>query len=325
MSVPILVLAEHLKGTVADITFEVLAAARQIAQATEAPVHALLVGKGVSDLAGQLGAADTVLVAEDATAEQPSAEAILAALQQAWQQKRAGLVLIGGTNVSFGLGARLAARLNVPLVNFCKAVRVQDGGLVCTSQLFGGKILSDVRLADGRGVLNICPGSFAADAGKSDKTPPVERLALPTVESKVVFKQLLEPAAADVDITKQDILVSVGRGIQTQDNIALAEELAQVLGGAVSASRPIVDQGWLPMTRQVGKSGMTVKPKLYLALGISGAPEHWEGMKDAGLIVAVNTDPKAPIFDFAHYGAVVDCLELIEPLKAAIEKRKAAK
>lgn len=309
----------------ADLTFEVLAAARQIAQATRAPVHAVLVGKEVAGLAAQLGAADSVLVAEDPTAEQPSAELTLAALQQAWQQKQAGLVLIGGSNVSFGLGARLAARLNLPLVNFCKAVRVQDGSLVCTSQLFGGKILSDVRLADGRGVLNIYPGSFPADAGKSDKTPAVERLAVPAVPSRVVFKQLLEPAAGDVDITKQDILVSVGRGIQTQDNIALAEELAQLLGGAVSASRPIVDQGWLPMTRQVGKSGMSVKPKLYLALGISGAPEHWEGMKDSSLIVAINTDPKAPIFDFAHYGAAMDCLELIEPLKAAIQKRKAAK
>lgn len=323
MSAAILVLVEHLKGTVADITFEVLGAARQLAQGTNAPVYAVLVGKDVSSLAGRLGAADTVLIAEDQTAEHPSPELILAALQQAWQQKQAALVLIGGSNVSFGLGARLAARLKVPLVNFCKAVRVQDDGLICTSQLFGGKILSDVRLPDSRGVLNIYPGSFAADAGKCDKTPAVEQLAVPAVQTKVVFKQLIEPAAGDVDITKQDILVSVGRGIQTQDNVALAEELAQVLGGAVSASRPIVDQGWLPMTRQVGKSGMTVKPKLYLALGISGAPEHWEGMKDSSLIIAVNTDPKAPIFDFAHYGTTVDCLELIDPLKAAIERKKA--
>jgi electron transfer flavoprotein alpha subunit len=202
---------------------------------------------------------------------------------------------------------------------------VENGAVVCTSQLFGGKILSDVRLPEARGVLSVYPGAFPADAGRSDKTPPVEPLAVPAVESKVVFKRLVEPAAGDVDITKQEVLVSVGRGIQTADNISLAEELAIALGGAVSASRPIVDQGWLPMTRQVGKSGMSVKPKLYLALGISGAPEHWEGMKDASLIIAVNTDPKAPVFDFAHYGTTVDCLELIEPLKAAVEQKKASK
>ena len=130
------------------------------------------------------------------------------------------------------------------------------------------------------------------------------------------------PEAGDIDITQQDILVAVGRGIQQQDNVELAEELAQALGGAVCASRPVVDQGWLPATRQVGKSGMTVKPKLYLALGISGAPEHQEGMKGADLIVAVNTDAKAPIFDFAHFGAEVDALDLLPALVAEISSRK---
>jgi electron transfer flavoprotein alpha subunit len=125
-----------------------------------------------------------------------------------------------------------------------------------------------------------------------------------------------------VDVTQQDVLVSVGRGIQTQDNISLAEELAAALGGAVSASRPVIDQGWLPLTRQVGKSGATVKPKLYLAAGISGAPEHVEGMKGAALIVAVNTDPQAPIFSIAHYGYAGDVLEFLPALTAAVKARK---
>jgi electron transfer flavoprotein alpha subunit len=325
MSAGILVLVEHLKGAVADITFEMLGAARKLAEPSKASVHAVLVGKDVSPMAAQLGAADGVLMVEDAALEQPSAEVILAVLKQLLEQKQAALALLGGTNVSFGLGARLSVRARLPFVNFCKGVRVENGAIVCTSQLFGGKILSDVRLPDGRGVLSVYPGAFPADAGKSGKTPPVERVAVPAAESKMAFKRLVEPVAGDVDITKQDVLVSVGRGIQTADNVSLAEELAKVLGGAVSSSRPIVDQGWLPMTRQVGKSGMSVKPKLYLALGISGAPEHCEGMKDASLIVAVNTDPKAPIFDFAHYGTTVDCLELIDPLKEAVEKKRANK
>ncbi|MGC8989840.1 MAG: electron transfer flavoprotein subunit alpha/FixB family protein [Verrucomicrobiia bacterium] len=324
MSTGIMVLVEHLKGVVSEITFEMLGAARKIAEANKAPVFALIVGRQATGMVEQMGAADAVLVAEDNSSGEPSPELVLAALRQVVESKQIGLVLIGGTNVSFGLGGRLAARVGLPFVNFCKDVRVEDGALVCTSQLFGGKMLCDVRLADGRGVLGIYPGSFPAEAGRSAKSSPVELVPVPGGESKVVFKRLVEPESGDVDITKQDVLVSVGRGIQTADNIALAEELAGALGGAVSASRPIVDQGWLPMTRQVGKSGMSVKPKLYLALGISGAPEHWEGMKDSSLIIAVNTDPKAPIFDFAHYGTTIDCLELIEPLKEAISRKKSA-
>jgi electron transfer flavoprotein alpha subunit len=324
MSTGILVLVEHLKGVVADITFEMLGAARKLAAVSMAPVHAVLVGRDVSILAPQLGAADSLLLVENTASDQPSAETILAVLAQLIEQKQSSLALLGGTNVSFGLGARLSARLKLPFVNFCKGVRVENSEVICTSQLFGGKILCDVHLPNGRGILSIYPGSFPADAGRSDKVPPVEQVASPSVESKVVFKRLIEPAAGDVDITKQEVLVSVGRGIQTADSVSLAEELANLLGGAVSASRPVVDQGWLPMTRQVGKSGMSVKPKLYLALGISGAPEHWEGMKDSSLIIAVNTDPKAPIFDFAHYGVTLDCLELIDQLKAAVQNRKGA-
>lgn len=322
MSAPILVLVEHFKGAVADITFEMLGAARQLTRASPAPLHAVLVGKDVAGLATQLGAADNVVLVEDPASALPSAELVLAVLRQVLEQKRAGLVLLGGTNVSFGLGARLAARVGLPCVNFCKGLRWDNGALVCTSQLFGGKIFSDVRLPDGRGVLSICPGAFPADAGRSDQAPPVERLPAPAVESKTTFKQLLEPAAGDVDITKQDVLVAVGRGIQSQDNLALAEELAALLGGAVCASRPVIDQGWLPFSRQVGKSGLTVRPRVYLAVGISGAPEHWEGMQNSECIIAINTDPRAPIFNGAHYGVVGDALELLPVLIEKIKARK---
>jgi electron transfer flavoprotein alpha subunit len=140
----------------------------------------------------------------------------------------------------------------------------------------------------------------------------------------VHLKKYIDPEAGDVDLTKMDVLVAVGRGIQSRDNIALAEELAQALGGAVAGSRPVIDQGWLPLSRQVGKSGLAVKPKLYVALGISGAPEHIEGMKDAKMIVAVNSDARAPIFNVAHYGIVGDVLETLPALTEAIEARKTA-
>jgi electron transfer flavoprotein alpha subunit len=134
------------------------------------------------------------------------------------------------------------------------------------------------------------------------------------------FRQYLEPPAGDVDITKQRILVSVGRGIQNKDNLALAEKLAAALGGVVSGSRPVIDQAWLPTTRLVGKSGKQVKPKLYLAIGISGAPEHLEGVPEAELMLAINTDPKAPIFDVAQYGATCNALELMPLLTENLKK-----
>jgi electron transfer flavoprotein alpha subunit len=147
---------------------------------------------------------------------------------------------------------------------------------------------------------------------------------VPLDDLKVGFVKWIEPAGGDVDITQQAILVSIGRGIGGAENIELAEELAAALGGAVSASRPVTDAGWLPKTRQVGKSGLTVKPKVYLALGISGAPEHLEGMRNSELIIAINTDPKAPIFDVAHYGATCDMLDLMPALTEAVRARQAA-
>jgi electron transfer flavoprotein alpha subunit len=322
MSAAILVLVEHLKGTMADITFEMLGVGRKIAAAQGGKVHAVLLGKGVTALAARLGAADSVLLADEPGLEQPSAEVIVPLLQQLMAQTQAGLVLMGGTNVCFGLGGQLAARVKTPFVNFCKGARVEGGALVLTSQLFGGKILSDVKLADGRGIVSVYPGAFPAEAGRSDKAPPVEKVAVPSVSPKVVFKRYIEPDTSDVDITKQSVLVAVGRGIQSQDNVALAEELAQSLGGAVCASRPVIDQGWLPLSRQVGKSGMTVKPRLYLAFGISGAPEHWDGMQNSECIISVNTDPKAPIFDGSHYGVVGDAVELLPLLTEKIKAKK---
>jgi len=325
MSEAVLILVEHLKGAIADISFELLGAGRKVADALPGRLYAVVLGRETASLLPRLGAADAVLVVEDPALEVPSPAVAAAILKQLAQQKQASLVLLGGTNFFLGLGAMLSAATGLPFVNFCKSLRLEDQSVLLTAQLFGGKLLADVRLPHRRGIVSLLAGSCPPEAGKSDRAPVVEKVALPAVPSGITFRQLLEPAAGDIDITKQDILVSVGRGIQSQENLQQVEALAAALGGAVSSSRPVVDQGWLPLTRQVGKSGMTVKPKLYLALGISGAPEHQEGMRDAPLIVAVNTDPKAPIFDVAHYGATVDLFELIEPLKAAVENKKAGR
>jgi electron transfer flavoprotein alpha subunit len=299
-----------------------LGAGRALAQATGAPLHVALLGREAAPLAAKLGAADKVLVVENPQFDLAPAGTVAAALQALQAQTQAGLVLLGCTNISLGVGSILAAKNGLPLVNFCRAAKAADGAIVCTSQLFGGKIFSDVKLADNRGIICIYPGAFPPDAGKSDRAPTVEKIEVPVEAPKVIFKEYLEPESGDVDITKQNVLVGVGRGIQTQDNVQLAEDLAQIMGGAVCASRPVIDQGWLPLSRQVGKSGMNVKPRIYFALGISGAPEHWEGMQNSSCIIAVNTDPKAPIFDGAHYGVVGDVLEVLPALTEKVKARK---
>ncbi|HOX03881.1 MAG TPA: electron transfer flavoprotein subunit alpha/FixB family protein [Candidatus Paceibacterota bacterium] len=320
MANPILVLAEHLRGSLTEVTFEMLGAARALAQSTGAPVQALLVGSGVEPLAAQLGAADSVLLVDRPDLANPSSEQVSLAAEQAAGKTGAGLIFVAGTNVSTGIGTLLAARAKLPLVNFCREIKVADGRPTFVSQLFGGKVFAEVRMAGDRGVVSLYPGAFRAEAGRADKAAPVERCDLQAPPAKVRFRRFVEPETGDVDITRQDVLVAVGRGIQSQDNLALAEELAQVLKGAVCASRPVIDQGWLPLSRQVGKSGMSVKPRLYIALGISGAPEHWEGMQSSRLIIAFNTDPKAPIFDGSQYGV---CGDLLDYVPALTEKLKA--
>jgi electron transfer flavoprotein alpha subunit len=249
-------------------------------------------------------------------------EPFLAAVADAVGAEKPRAVLIGATSIGWDLAPLLAARLKAPLVTGCTAIRVDGDGLVVTASFCGGKMMADVQVAAPPAILMVLPGSFrpAAEAGKGH----VETRATskPLEPGAVRFEEFILPEAGDVDITQQDVLIAVGRGIQQKDNVELAEELAGALGGAVCASRPVVDQGWLPATRQVGKSGMTVKPKLYLALGISGAPEHQEGMKGSDLIVAVNTDPNAPIFDIAHYGAEIDALELLPALVEAVQASK---
>jgi electron transfer flavoprotein alpha subunit len=167
------------------------------------------------------------------------------------------------------------------------------------------------------------PGGYKSELGQSAQAPAVTTVTAPALDNlRVSLKQYIEPDTSDVDISKETLLVSVGRGIQNKDNIELANELAAALGCAVCASRPVVDQGWIPTTRLVGKSGKRVKPKVYLALGISGAPEHVEGIGDSDMIIAINTDPNAPIFNVAKYGAVMDLLDLTPALT---EKVKSAK
>jgi electron transfer flavoprotein alpha subunit len=315
------ILAEEWKGQIAESTYELLALGREVADAMGVSLEAVVLGDQAKALAASLGAADNVIAVEHPALAHAIPEAYGEVLKQLAAQKSPHSILVPLTNASWDIIGLLPAQLNMPFVNFCGELKVVDGKLQAKCLLYGGKM--EVTVApESPAILSIMPGTRPPDQGRSDKTPVVEVAAIAPPEPAVKFKNYIEPEAGQLDITQQDVLVSVGRGIQTQDNLELAEELAGLLGGAVSGSRPVIDQGWLPLSRQVGKSGMKVKPKLYLALGISGAPEHQEGMKSADCIIAVNMDPEAPIFGVAHYGVVGDLFDVVPSL---IEKTKTMK
>jgi electron transfer flavoprotein alpha subunit len=321
MSQDIFVVIEHLRGQVADISYVMLAAARVMAQATGGQVVAALLGNKAAGLADNL-AADRVLYVEHPALADFTSAAYQTVLESLLREQSPRAALFGDTSMGGDVAAWLAARLAWPLVSSCKSVEADTGAgvLKFVSQTCGGKIMATGDLPGPTSLVMMVPGGYKPEQGQSAQAPQVMLVAAPSLEGlRVSVESYIEPDTSDVDISREPILVSVGRGIQTKDNIAMAEELAQALGCPVSASRPIVDQGWLPTTRLVGKSGKSVKPKLYLALGISGAPEHTEGIGDSELIVAVNTDPAAPIFDIAQYGTTVDLFDLVPALTEKVQ------
>ncbi|MCX6898978.1 MAG: electron transfer flavoprotein subunit alpha/FixB family protein [Verrucomicrobia bacterium] len=316
------IIAEAWRGQVSEITFELLALGREVAGQAGAPLEAVLLGSNARELAQKLGAADSVLYADNAALADPVPENFATALAQLIKEKQPAAVLVPLTNLSVDVGVVLAAQLGVPFLNYCKDLKAEGGNLTATCVLYGGKMEATVTASAKPAIIGILPGARPVEQGRSDKAATITDVAVTLAAPKVHFKRYLESEAGDVDITQKDFLVAVGRGIQTKDNLDLAEDLAATLGGAVCGSRPVIDQGWLGLSRQVGKSGMLVKPKLYVMLGISGAPEHVEGMKGSQCIIAVNTDAAAPIFNVAHYGVVGDALEVAPALTEKIKARK---
>jgi electron transfer flavoprotein alpha subunit len=322
MSQDIYVVIEHLRGQVADISYVMLAAARGLADATGGSVVGILLGHAVQGLAADL-AADRVMLVEHPALADFTPDAYRQALAGVIQADAPRAVLFGDTSVGAEVAGALSARLNLPLVSYCRTVRADSGALKYVSQICGGKLMAEGDLPGPTVLVTMIPGGYRAEQGRATQPPPVTTTSSSALEGlRVILKGYIEPQAGDVDIAKEKILVSVGRGIQNQDNLEVARELAEALGGVVSASRPVVDQGWLPTTRLVGKSGKRVKPKLYLAMGISGAPEHAEAIGDSEAIIAINTDPAAPIFSMAKYGATVDLLDLAPVLAEKVRQAK---
>lgn len=311
MSNDIFVITEHMDGMFSDVSFEMVGKAKELASVFGGDVIAVVLGNGLQ--AGVFASDSTILVDETALV-QFNPEAYGKVIEALVKEKSPRVVLFGWTATGMDLAAWLSARTGASCVAYAKDLCVEDGALVVNSQVYGGKMIAEVVPGGDTAIVACVAGSFPAEAGKGGTavTPIASPVSLDGLKTK--FVEAVKPTGGDVDITAQEKLVSIGRGIGGKENIELAEELAEALGAVVSASRPVVDAGWLPRTRQVGKSGLKVKPKLYLMLGISGAPEHLEGMSSADLIIAVNTDKKAPIFNVAHYGTTADLFDVAEEM-----------
>jgi electron transfer flavoprotein alpha subunit len=320
MSQGILVIAEQVEGQFRKVTFEILSAAQQLAGRIGGDISAVVLGDSVAGMAAELaayGAAD-ILVAEDAALADYTTDAYTNVLAEVISQKAPALVLVGATTQGKDLAARLSARLNLALATDCVALNVDNGQVVATRPMYGGKILADVNLAGDTVIAAVRPNTITvtpASAGGNVETVSVNA---GEVKTQVTGKQL---ETGKVDLTEADIVVSGGRGMGGSDYSSI-EALADLLGAAVGASRSAVDEGWRPATDQVGQTGKTVSPNLYIAAGISGAIQHLAGMSSSKVIVAINKDPEAPIFTKADYGVVGDLFEVIPALTEEIKKLK---
>jgi electron transfer flavoprotein alpha subunit len=295
------------------INGRLLAFARPLADAAGGALVALLAGGEPAN--GALGPADVVLEVAHPALSPYLPEAHQAVLTAAIRERSPAIVLVENTTAGYDLGAAAAAAAGLPFVGSCLDVRVSGGEAEATSAVYGGQLHATVRTP--------LPAVFAVNPAALTAEPqgngPAQRAQLaPPPELDTLRTTFIEPLAAPheegVDLASAETIVCIGRGIGGADNVEVAQELADALGAELAASRPVIDSGWVPKARQIGKSGATVRPKLYLGLGVSGAPEHVEGMQGAELIVAVNTDPGAAIFNIAHYGAVADLFDVVDEL-----------
>jgi electron transfer flavoprotein alpha subunit len=312
----ILVVAEHRDGTLNRATLETIAAAQQAG----GPVKIAVLGAGVDEVARQVAvaAAAEVIVVDDPALEHYTADGFVLALAQLIESEKPERVFLPHTYQARDFVPALAARLGRPLVTDCIAVK--DGGYV--RPMFQGKLQADVAV-DGPHIATFQIGAYRADAmGTGAAAAATRKVSISIDTSKIRQKPdaPFKEAKQAVDLSQAERIVAVGRGIKGQEHLQIATDLAKAMGAELAASRPICDAGWLPMDRQIGSSGQTVAPKLYVALGISGAIQHLVGMKGARTIVAINKDPEAPIFEIADYGIVGDLFEIVPAMIAELNK-----
>ena len=314
----IFVLVEHRQGKVRDITYEMLGAADKLAAQHGAALTAVLLGKGVHPFAEELATrAPKVLVVEDENLENFNSALYQQALSSLLSKHRPPLMLIGHTAFGMDLAPTLSVEIGFPLVTDCIDLSLEGNQLKAVRSIYGGKVNAKVSLKESQGyIATIRPGVFGPKMpGDTKGGIVVEPSPLQKVSDAKTFLKYIEAPLTGEDITQAEIIVAVGQGIGGPEHIPLIEEVAKNLGGVIACSRPVVDRNWLPKERQVGISGKTVKPKVYIAIGISGAFQHVTAMQGSETIIAINKDPRAPIFGVADYGIVDDFQNVIPVLQ----------
>jgi len=322
----ILIVLEESNGQIHRMGLESIAAGQRLSDEMGLTAGALVLGGNADGLADQASKYQLgeVLKVNDALLESYSADGYSEAVKQIIDQENPTYVLFGHTYQVRDYVPRLSAKLNKPFLVDNIAIRVENGQPIFTKQMFNAKLSADVE-ANGSGpfLVSFQSAAFSMDAVAAGSASIREStVQLDTAMIRTKSEPPFQEEAGGVDLTSADIIVSIGRGIGKEENIPLAVELSKALGGELAASRPVVDSGWLPSAHQIGSSGQSVSPKLYLALGISGAIQHVVGMKGSKNIVSINKDPDAPIFEISDYGVVGDILEIIPKLTEAIQALK---
>ena len=304
----VLVVAEHLRGQVRDVTFELIAAGRELG----GPLAVAVIGADPGALNVNRAGVDDVVHVQVEQAEFEN-DVYQHALEALIVERRPRVILLGFTVNALGYGPAVATRLGLGFASDVFAVRPDGGALIATRAFYGSKVHAELEFPAEKPVMLLLRPTVwpPAEGGGS---PRISELRVTIPPSRARHKEFVEQPRADVDIGAADFLLAIGRGIGDKENIPSFARLAEKMGATLAVSRPLVDAGWMPNSRQVGQSGKTVKPKVYLAMGISGAVQHLAGMKTSGTIIAVNTDPEAAIFSTAHYGAVADLFEVAEEL-----------
>ena len=325
MSNGILVFIEHKAGTLNKTSLEAIAAGQKLGGETGRGITAVVLGSGNQTLARDIAGYDLakVVYVDDPKLADYTPDAYAAAMESVVRADDPQYVVLSHTYLVRDFGPKLAARFSKGMISDCIRMNVESGKATFTRRIFLGKLDADV-VSDAEAPLFVTfqSGAFRPDQALKGSGAPIEEMPVDVGEVRMIPEAPFQEVKQAVDLSKADVIVAVGRGIKSKDNIALAEKLAEVLGGDLAASRPICDAEWLPIDRQIGSSGQTVAPKLYIAVGISGAIQHLVGMKNSQTIVAINKDPEAPIFDIADYGIVGDLFEVLPVLTEEIRKLK---
>jgi electron transfer flavoprotein alpha subunit len=318
----ILVVAEQRAGVLNRATWETIAAAQETGQ----PITVVVLGSGVDAVAAEVAVADVagVLVVDDPALAEYTADGFVQALRQVIEQEKPERVFLPHTYQTRDFAPALAATMQRALVTDCVAIKASGGSVTYVRPVFQGKLQSEVAVeGDAPHFVTFQIGAFRTDAMKKGGSPAATATAKVAIDASAIRQKPEAPfkeAKQAVDLSQAERIVAVGRGIKGQEHLQLAQQLAQAMGAEIAASRPICDAGWLPMDRQIGSSGQTVAPKLYVALGISGAIQHLVGMKGSRTIVAINKDGEAPIFEIADYGIVGDLFEIVPAMVAELDK-----